>query len=185
MSLPPSPVFNQQTEGWASWSYVASPPPSVASVHKDFIPGQTTPETEVNDSFHSISTPPIPNTIVFKDDGSPSSLETVPTRLDPNPEVCTMVVSMLTCPANMNIENNNNNNKKRKALLLLDAVVPHPRAPPLIRTGNLLFLRVDLLCYLDDKRKRKLLKQLLEICLAETAIVWAVKTRSTFGMSWQ
>jgi hypothetical protein len=151
--------LNQLTEGWASWSYVASPPPSVASVHKDFIPGQTTPETEVNDSFHSISTPPIPNTIVFKDDGSSSSLETVPTRLDPNPEVSTMVVSMLTCPAHMNIENNinnnnnNNNNNKRKAVLLLDAVVPHPRAPPLIKTGNLMFLRVDLLCYLDEKRK--------------------------------
>ncbi|OEU22431.1 hypothetical protein FRACYDRAFT_232590 [Fragilariopsis cylindrus CCMP1102] len=150
--------LNQLTEGWASWSYVASPPPSVASVTKDIIPGQTTPETEVNESFHSISSPPIPNSIVFKDDGSPSSLETVPTRLDPNPEVSTMVVNMLTCPAHMNIENNintnnnNNNNKKRKALLLLDAVVPHPRAPPLIRTGNLMFLRVDLLCYLDEKR---------------------------------
>ncbi|OEU05988.1 hypothetical protein FRACYDRAFT_257055 [Fragilariopsis cylindrus CCMP1102] len=165
MSLPPSSGFNQQTEGWASWSYVASPPPSVASVRKDFIPGQTTPETEVNDSFHSISTPPIPNTIVFQDGSSPSSLEEVATQLEPGPEESTEVVSMLTCPPHMNIENNrDNNNKKRKAEQLLDAVVPHPRAPPLIRTGNLMFLRVDLLCYLDEKRKSdfKTLRETIE-----------------------
>ena len=145
MSLPPSPGLNQQTYDNIRYgpSSVDSPPASVGSVIKDSIPGQKTSEIEVNESFHSISYPPIPNTIVFQDVASPSSsleevptqlelgpeesTEEVPTRLEPGLEETTMMFSMLTCPPHMNIENNrdnNNNNNKKKGCAVVGCCCP-------------------------------------------------------------
>jgi hypothetical protein len=98
--------LNQQTEGWASWSYVDSPPPSFASVQsgvKDYIPGQKTPETELTVSFSSSSSSvagnfPIPSTIFYDD----ASVKTVTTLTES--EAVGMVVGFV-----------NDNDKKRKA----------------------------------------------------------------------
>ena len=96
--------LNQQTEGWASWSYVDSPPPSFASVQsdvKDYIPGQKTPETELTVSTSSSSVAgnfPIPSTIFYDD----ASVKTVTTLTES--EAVGMVVGFV-----------NDNDKKRKA----------------------------------------------------------------------
>ncbi|OEU08199.1 hypothetical protein FRACYDRAFT_249987 [Fragilariopsis cylindrus CCMP1102] len=96
-------------------------PFNLQSVFRDYIPGQKTPDTEVNASFHFSpgGSFPIPSTILYQDVPSPSSeLERepepkdTPTQLEP----AGMVDDTLTCLSNMNIDNNNNNNNnKRKA----------------------------------------------------------------------
>ena len=120
MSL--SPDLSKQTNDNIRYGPSSSvdSPFSLQSVVRDYIPGQKTPDTEVNESFHFSpgGSFPIPSTIFYQDVPSPSSElerepepEDTPTQLEP----AGTVVDTLTCLSNMNIDNNNNNNNKRKA----------------------------------------------------------------------
>ena len=122
MSL--SPDLSKQTNSNIRYgpSRSVNSPFSLQSVVRDYIPGQKTPDTEMNESFHFSpgGNFPIPSTIFYQDIPSPSSKlerkpepEDTPTQL----ELAGTVVDTLTCLSNMNIDNidNNNNSNKRKA----------------------------------------------------------------------
>jgi hypothetical protein len=113
MSL--SPGLSKQTNNnlrYGPSSRDEESPFRIDSVVKNYIPGQTTPETEVNESFlwsSSLSSPGgsliIPVNIFYKDVSSPSS--ELELELEPE-ETPTQLEA-----TGMNNNNNNNNNKKR------------------------------------------------------------------------